>query len=92
MMQQIAQTMEHLAVEGITHRNLAARNVLLFDFDKDDVCKTLVKVTDFASSDINFTLCEDGHVCADSTLALANMPVRWMSPEALQVGLFSEKS
>jgi len=44
-MQQIAQAMEHLAAEQVTHCDLAARNALLFGFDKNDVRLTSVKVS-----------------------------------------------
>ena len=85
MMMQIGQAMEHLAAEGITHRDLAARNVLVFGFDKQDVRMTSVKVTDYG---LAVGLYGRSHV----TLGSAELPVRWMPPEALQKGRFSELS
>ena len=47
IMQQIAQGMEHLSAEGIIHRDLAERNVLVMSFDATDALKTSVKITDY---------------------------------------------
>jgi len=85
MMIQIAQGMEHLVAQGFTHRDLAARNVLLFEFDKDDERKTSVKVTDYG---LAAGLYGRSHV----TVSSPELPARWMPPEALQKGRFSEKS
>jgi serine/threonine protein kinase len=47
IMQQIVQSMEHLASEGIIHRDLAAHNVLVFAFDENIVPTTSVKLSDY---------------------------------------------
>ena len=85
MMQQITQGMEHLIAEGLIHRDLAARNVLVFSYDAANVLKTSVKVTDYGLSAASYNR---SHV----TLAGRDAPVRYMPPEALQRGRFSEKS
>ena len=47
MLHQIAAGMEGLAAEGLVHRDLAMRNVLVFAFDPADPAATRVKVSDF---------------------------------------------
>lgn len=86
MLQQIASGMEMLAAEGMVHRDLALRNILLFAFDKHNVNITSVKVSDFG-----LTI----HVCGGNThktVTSGPKPVRWMAPESLRRDRFSEKS
>jgi len=72
--------MYHLANEGIVHRDLAARNILLQKFAPDIV----PKITDFGMS--RFVLQETG------TTATVTGPLKWMAPESLNSGSYSEKS
>jgi serine/threonine protein kinase len=85
MLQQICQGMEYLAAEGLLHRDLAARNVLLFAFNGDDARLTSVKVSDFGLSVSSYGR---SFAYGDNV----QMPIRYMPPEALQRGRFSEKS
>eukprot|EP00961_Rhodomonas_salina_P158811 2137896-Rhodomonas_salina.1 len=85
IMQQISQGMEHLIAEGMFHRDLAARNVLLFNFKADDVRATSVKVADFGLSVSSYN---QTRVYAQGKEA----PTRYLPPEALQRGRYSEKS
>jgi len=85
MMQQISQGMEHLVAEGMFHRDLAARNVLLFHFKADDVRATSVKVADFG---LSMSAYNQSRVYVQDK----DVPTRYLPPEALQRGRYSEKS
>jgi hypothetical protein len=72
----------HFVPEGVLHRDLSSRNVLLFAFKGDDARSTSVKVSDF------------GLIVSAYNLSFAygdavQMPTRYMPPEALQRGRFS---
>ena len=83
MVEQIAAGMEALANAGLTHCDLATRNVLVFAFDAGSV---RVKVTDFGLS-------VQRHYQTHAYGAEgAPAPFRWMPPEALRRRRFSEKS
>ena len=85
MLRQICSGMEALAAEGIVHRDLALRNVLLFGFDADDVEKVVVKVSDFG---LSLSISGGTH----KTVAGGPKPVRYMAPESLARARYSEKS
>jgi serine/threonine protein kinase len=85
MLQQMSSGMEMIAAEGLVHRDLALRNLLLFAFDKDDVNVTSVKVSDFG-------LTVNTYGNSHKTVSAGAKPVRWMSPEALRRNRFSEQS
>jgi serine/threonine protein kinase len=85
MLQQMSSGMEMLAGEGLVHRDLALRNILLFAFDKDDVKCTSVKVSDFG---LTVNMYGNSH----KTVSAGAKPIRWMSPEALRKNRFSEQS
>lgn len=70
-----------LPIRQIIHRDLAARNILI---DEAKVCK----VADFGlSRNIG-----DKESDQYEQRTGGQMPVRWMSPESLQMGIFSAKS
>ena len=85
MMQQISQAMEMLAASKVIHRDLAARNVLLFQFNPEHPKATSVKVSDFGLS-----MGAYGHSRAYSKEQ--GLPVRYLAPEAIERGRFSEKT
>jgi len=75
----IAKGMEYVAAQGIVHRDLASRNILL---SKEMVCK----VADFGfARRVN----ED---CAYERTTANPVPVKWMAPEALVENKFTPKS
>eukprot|EP01114_Cavostelium_apophysatum_P022167 TRINITY_DN792_c0_g1_i1.p1 TRINITY_DN792_c0_g1~~TRINITY_DN792_c0_g1_i1.p1 ORF type:complete len:2277 (+),score=541.08 TRINITY_DN792_c0_g1_i1:192-7022(+) len=74
----IAAGMVHLISENIIHRDLAARNILL-------TSSLVPKVSDFGMSRFGKT---DDVGKTGSTVG----PLRWMSPESLTNGIYSEKT
>jgi serine/threonine protein kinase len=81
---QVCQGMLHMVEEGMIHRDLAARNVLVFAIDDDaaNASRVLVKIADYG-------LAKD----ANSYYASGDeVPMRWMSPEAILRRRFTEKS
>ena len=85
MLQQTVAGMQALAAEGLIHRDLAIRNLLVFGFDAEDVKKTLVKVSDFG-------LTVNGYTAMQKYVQDGPMPIRYLAPEALKKKKFSEKS
>lgn len=75
---QVAAGMEYLASKQVVHKDLAARNVLVFD-------KLAVRIANlgFSKSVYSADYC---------SLTGASRPVRWMSPEAIAYGTFSSES
>jgi len=71
---------EYLSSKGIVHRDLAARNILIAE-------GLVAKVADFGLS---------RNVTYESKLYQASasrrLPIRWMSPEAIDVQIFTSKS
>ena len=77
MMRQIASAGQALALEGIVHRDIAARNVLLFAFNPEDPSSTVVKLSDFGMS-------VSAYGRTSLTVDGGAVPMRWMSPESLE--------
>ncbi|KAL0123417.1 hypothetical protein PUN28_005742 [Cardiocondyla obscurior] len=73
----IARGMEHLEAKGITHRDLAARNILV-------TSDLTLKISDFGLSRNGIYVINAGKV--------RQLPIRWMSPEAISEHVFSSKS
>ncbi|XP_061887060.1 tyrosine-protein kinase transmembrane receptor ROR2 [Entelurus aequoreus] len=76
---QIAAGMEYLSSQQIVHKDLAARNILVFD-------KLGIKILDLG-------LLRDVY-SADyyNLMGTSSFPIRWMSPEAIMYGKFSTDS
>ncbi|XP_061590528.1 tyrosine-protein kinase transmembrane receptor ROR2 isoform X2 [Cololabis saira] len=76
---QIAAGMEYLSSNQVVHKDLAARNILVFD-------KLSVKILDLG-------LFRDVY-SADyyNLMGTSPFPIRWMSPEAIMYGKFSTES
>lgn len=76
---QIAAGMEYLSSQQVVHKDLAARNILVFD-------KLNIKILDLG-------LFRDVY-CADyyNLIGTSPFPIRWMSPEAIMYGNFSTDS
>ncbi|XP_029025013.1 tyrosine-protein kinase transmembrane receptor ROR2 [Betta splendens] len=76
---QIAAGMEYLSGKQITHKDLAARNILVFD-------KLSIKIMDLG-------LFRDVY-SADyyNLMGTSSFPIRWMSPESIVYGKFSTDS
>ena len=83
--QQICSGMEVLASHSLIHRDLALRNILLFAYDARNVSVTSVKVADFG-------LTVNAYTATAKYVQDGPKPIRWMAPEALQRGRYSEKS
>jgi serine/threonine protein kinase len=85
VMQQVANGMAALAAENMIHRDLAIRNVLVCSFDMADVRKTVCKLSDFG-------LTVNGYTAAYKYVDGGSKPTRYLAPESLQRGRYSEKS
>ena len=77
--------MEALAEAKLMHRNLATRNVLVFKYDADNPDETSVKIADFGFAANTYTA---GYKCVEGR----PLPTRWLAPEAIRKGRYSEKS
>jgi serine/threonine protein kinase len=71
--------MEYVASQGIVHRDLASRNILV---SKDKVCKV---------ADFGFARRVDDD-CVYVRKSTNPVPVKWMAPEALEGNKFTLKS
>lgn len=78
--------MEALAETKLIHRDLASRNVLVFKYNPRDPTGTSVKVADFGLTVNTNTGRTHAYVTGGP------LPTRWLAPEALRKGRYSEKS
>jgi len=92
---QIADGMAEIHANGILHKDLSARNILVFDFDEAAPVpeRVKVKVSDFGMS----TALEDTMSIYYSSSGGGNgdtrtLPVRWMAPETLLRNRWSQQS
>uniref|UniRef100_A0A1A8RXH7 Receptor tyrosine kinase-like orphan receptor 2 n=2 Tax=Nothobranchius rachovii TaxID=451742 RepID=A0A1A8RXH7_9TELE len=76
---QIAAGMEYLSSNQVVHKDLAARNILVFD-------KLTVKILDLGL--FRDVYSADYH----NLIGTSPFPIRWMSPEAIMYGKFSTDS
>lgn len=88
MAMQICLGMQTLHTQNILHRDIAARNVLVFAFDPDDRRQVSVKICDFGLSKAT-----DGSTITTNSPSLGgSCPVRWMAPESLKRRQWSMQS
>ncbi|KAH9514881.1 Tyrosine kinase receptor Cad96Ca [Bulinus truncatus] len=76
---QICRGLDHLAINKIVHRDVAARNILLFEHN-------IVKISDFGLAR------RVGQSDIYERTRKGLLPIRWMSPETVMFNQFSEKS
>ena len=81
---QIAKGLAYLAERQYVHRDIAARNVLLGDYGKDNILP--VKLSDFGLS--RSVYARDYYRIKSKSL----LPVRWMPPEAITYTTFTAAS
>lgn len=89
ILNQIVDGMEELNANGIVHKDLATRNILVFAFDKDFPERIRVKISDFGMSSFVEETTSYYYSQNSETKAL---PIRWMAPESLIKNKWSEKS
>ena len=77
---QIIDAMTYLVAKEIVHGDLACRNVLVFNFDRHDSHKILVKLTDFGLTRTSTMYQITNH----STSTINTIPYRSSAPEILQ--------
>uniref|UniRef100_A0A061RSS9 Tyrosine-protein kinase Srms n=2 Tax=Tetraselmis sp. GSL018 TaxID=582737 RepID=A0A061RSS9_9CHLO len=79
---QVCEGMEQIAEEGLVHRRLGLRNVMVFGFNPVIQNAVYLKISDYGLSrdDLCFY---DGW---------EDMPIRWMAPESVKKRQWSEKS
>ena len=85
ILEQIAEGMAYLIDNGIVHRDVAARNVLVSAFDPQVVSVTSVKITDYG---LSANMYNRSHV----TVRQDQVPYRYLSEEAILKGRFGEAS
>lgn len=83
---QVAKALDYLASVGLVHRDVAARNVVI----KDGVGPPSTKLSDFSLS--RYPYADDYFRFVDDAGAGMPLPVRWLAPEALFGGRYSEAS
>ena len=85
ILQQVTSGMEALVDQKLIHRDLALRNVLVFALDLADAAATSVKVADFG-------LTVNSYTAGYNYVQGGPKPIRWLAPESLRRGKYSEKS
>jgi serine/threonine protein kinase len=83
---QASEAMHHISTLGIVHRDIAARNVLVFSLSPSDRKQVNIKVTDFGRS----------RASRQSTIHSIRpdsaSPVEWMAPESFMKGVWSSET
>ena len=88
---QVATALDYLASVGLVHRDVAARNVIISTRkDGGGICSLSAKLSDFSLS--RYPYSDDYFRFSDGADAGMPLPVRWLAPEALFNGRYSEAS
>lgn len=85
----VAKALDYLASVGLVHRDVAARNVII-GTRLDGVVPLSTKLSDFSLS--RYPYADDYFRFSDGADAGMPLPVRWLAPEALFGGRYSEAS
>jgi large subunit ribosomal protein L40e len=86
---QTLDAMLQLVEHKLVHRDLGLRNLQVFELDAENCSRVTVKVTDYGLSCIR---CNSNLQLSAGSVAADKLPFRWMSPEAIERHLWSEKS
>ena len=91
---QVADALAHLDLHKVIHRDIAARNVLVFEFDSSDFKKVLVKVTDYGLALLTNHGFSSNNSVREVCTHSANLagPVRWKARESIERHIYSNKS
>jgi len=84
----VATGLNHLHTHGIIHRDIAARNILLFK----DMNRVNASITDFGMAIFSLDMNEDGRLQANCENKNFLGPLKWMAKECLQKNEFTFKS
>ena len=91
ILHQIADGMECIHYHGIIHKDLAARNILVFSFDPISSDQITVKICDFGMSSLLDPASTSNYYYGNEG-SQKELPVRWMAPESLDRNKWSEKT
>ena len=89
ILDQIIDGMEELQINGIIHKDLALRNILVHSYDRNFPERIRVKISDFGVSSIMDSSASSFYYTGSGGLEL---PIRWMAPESLTRNKWSEKT
>lgn len=81
LFEQISDALIFLADNGVTHGDLACRNVLVFQSDPTDPSKNLVKLTDFGLTRASSIY---SAVATSARTTMTIIPIRYAAPEILR--------
>ena len=91
VLDQVASGMEELHAQGIIHKDLALRNILVYSFSSHCPERMRVKVADLGMSSVLEASAASSSYYYSGQAGTA-LPVRWMAPESLTRNKWSEKS
>eukprot|EP00118_Oscarella_pearsei_P002752 m.11467 g.11467 ORF g.11467 m.11467 type:complete len:465 (+) comp23382_c0_seq2:180-1574(+) len=88
---QVAQGMEYLSGEGFIHRDIATRNCYISDGVHIKIANFGISLDDHSDDYVQLPL-TSGTTPRNVKLGAHPLPIRWMSPEAIQTGTFTTES
>eukprot|EP00960_Hanusia_phi_P057492 763583-Hanusia_phi.AAC.3 len=89
---QICDGMVQLSLHDVVHRDLSARNVLVFSLHANDHLGVSVKIADYGLSVLASRGYGESRGSGVSTAGATARPVRWMAPESIRRRQYSEQS